>query len=316
MLFSFPSLLSGDLGLASLRRDYPALVELAKAVARQPALGVAAYKPPNSPALNDIYLYDHLGMLGIPLVPTPSFPANSPVVLLSTQAAADPALLKELTSATKPGKTFVITPGLFAAAPDGEALARLAGVQWSKTLTPLSAAQVRTPAGDVEVPRGLDLATRLEVSSARVLMYALVDGATVPLLTEVEKDYCRMLVLNLRGYGTADFEATGEVLLSPRELGMIDLPQPACDALRHAIASPFIGELSMPSRMTIHCLGTEGWLVKNYSGGVAEVAIPPGPLGSVVQSIDESIKIKTDKSGCNVLAIPQDGYAWLKPHGG
>ena len=53
-----------------------------------------------------------------------------------------------------------------------------------------------------------------------------------------------------------------------------------------------------------------------YGGGVAEVAIPPGPLGSVVQSIDKSIKIKTDISGCNVLAIPQDGYAWLKPHGG
>lgn len=274
VLFSFPSLLAKDPGLDCLRRDFPRLAELAETVARHPALGVAAYKPPNAPAVNDIYLLDHLGMLGIPLVPTSAFPAEAPVVLLPTPAAGDAALLKKVLAAVKPGKTFVFTPGLLAAAPEGEALARLAGVKCPRPLEPLTAEAVRTPQGDLSVPRGLDLAGRLSTAGARVVLSAVVNGESVPLLTEFEKDYCRYLVLNLRGYGKADFEATGEYLLSPRELGVLDLPQPACDILRRSIAGVFVGDLSLPPRVTVHDLGPAGWVVKNYTGSAFAADVP------------------------------------------
>jgi hypothetical protein len=278
VLFSFPSLLKPDPGLDALRRDFNNLVWLARDVAEIPATGVVAYKPPNGPAGNDIYLLDHLGMLGIPLVPAAAFPSDVPVTLLPTQAAADPALLKRLTAAMKPGKIFVLTPGLLAAAPDGEALARLAGVKWPKPLAPLSASHVRAPEGAIEVPRGLDLATRLETTAARVVLWAEAAGTPVPLLTEAEKDGCKVLVLNVRGYGPEDFLATGEYLLSPRELGITDLPQPACDVLRRAIAGQFIGSVSMPSRITLHCLGEYGWVIQNFNTNPVALRVQGAPF--------------------------------------
>lgn len=308
VLFSFPSLLAKDPGLDCLRRDFPRLAELAEAVAKHPALGVVAYKPPNAPAVNDIYLLDHLGMLGIPLVPASTFPADAPVVLLPTQAAGDAALLKKVLAATKPGKTFVFTAGLLATAPDGEALARLAGVKCPRTPELLSAQAVRTPQGDLDVPRGLDLAARLTTSGARVVLSAVVDGEAVPLLTEFEKDYCRYLVLNLRGYGKADFEATGEYLLSPRELGLLDLPQPACDILRQGIAGVFVGGLSLPARVTVHDLGPAGWVVKNYTGRPIEVDF----AHTVLCQTSREKHAKENKNKQNKVKIDIDDMVWIR----
>lgn len=302
VLFSFPSLLTADPGLDTLRRDFPALVELATAVKNHPAVGVAAYKPANSPAGNDIYLFDHLGMLGIPLIPTHIFPASVPVAFLPTQAATDAQLLKKIMLAIKPGKTFVFTPGLLAAAADGEVLARLTGVAWPKSLSPCNAAQVRTPSGDLEIPRGLDLATKLVTTTARIVMSTLVDGAPVPLLTETEKDSCRFLVLNLRGYGPEDFLATGEYLLSPRELGILDLPQPATDILRRAIAGAYTGDLQLPPRATVHCLGSAGWLVQNFGSTSAKLKVGTCRFSSG----------NTDKHGHTNISIAINGQAWLR----
>ena len=302
VLFSFPSLLTPDPGLDMLRRDFPALVELAKAVKDHPAVGVAGYKPANSAAGNDVYVFDHLGMLGIPLIPTHLFPANAPVALMPTQAAADGQLLKKLMLAIKPGKTFVFTPGLLAAAADGEAIARLAGVAWPKPLAPCSAAQVRMPGGDLDVPRGLDLATRLKTTTARVVLEALVEGEVVPLLTEFEKDGTRFLVLNLRGYGPEDFLATGEYLLSPRELGVLDLPQQATDMLRRALAGAFTGDLQLPSRATVHCLGEAGWLVQNFG------SVPAGlEIGA-----RRFMSVGTDEHGRTQTEIALNGQVWLR----
>lgn len=311
VLFSFPSLLANDAGLAALQRDFPALVQLAEAVAAHPAVGIAAYKAPNATAGNDIYLLDHLGMLGLPLVPVATFPADAPVTLLPTQAAGDPALLKKITAAAKPGKTFVFTPGLLAAAPDGEALSRMAGVAWPKPLAPQTAAQVRTPDGDVEVPRGLDLGTALKPTTARVVLTAMVDGAPVPLLTELEKDYCRYLVLNLRGYGPEDFLATGEVLLSPRELGVLDLPQPVVDTLRQSLAGTFTRGAQLPARTMLHCLGEAGWLVKNYGAAPATLRVDDSVFGGKPLSKIPRIKTKTDNKDTYSLAIPTNDYVWI-----
>lgn len=274
VVFSFPTFLSGHEGLDYLRDEFPKLVALARSVAAHPAKGIAAYKPPNSAAGNDIYLLDHLGMLGLPLVPVSEFPSSVAVTLLPTQAAADAALLKKITLAAKPGRTFVFTPGLLSAAADGEALSRMAGVAWPRELAPQQAGQVRIAGEDLAVARGLDLATRLVPGAARIVLAAVVDGEAVPLLTEQEKDGCRMLVLNLRGYGAADFEATGEYLLSPRELGMLDLPTPVCNVLRRAIAGVLVGDTQLPARTTLHLLGDAGCFVQNFNTESVEISLP------------------------------------------
>ena len=70
-------------------------VALAAAVARQPVTGVASYKPANSDAGGDLYINDFVGMLGIPLVPTSTFPKDADAIFLPTQAAKDEAVVAQ-----------------------------------------------------------------------------------------------------------------------------------------------------------------------------------------------------------------------------
>lgn len=73
-------------------------------------VGVACYKPYHSSG--EDYLYDYLGMLGIPLEPFPEFPAQSPVVLLTASAAKDNQIVDRIKNHLRQGKTVVITSGL------------------------------------------------------------------------------------------------------------------------------------------------------------------------------------------------------------
>ncbi len=73
-------------------------------------VGVACYMPFHSSGEN--HLLDYIGMLGIPLEPSPEFPAESPVVLLSARAANDPGLIDKMKGHLGRGKTLMITSGL------------------------------------------------------------------------------------------------------------------------------------------------------------------------------------------------------------
>jgi len=72
--------------------------------------GVACYKPFNSAGEN--YLLPAFGMLGIPLEPTPFFPADADTVILSESAACDEDIVIRIKEMLKKGKTVVITSGL------------------------------------------------------------------------------------------------------------------------------------------------------------------------------------------------------------
>jgi len=75
--------------------------------------GVACYKPCHS--TGEEYLHDYIGMLGIPLEPTPYFPEDSPSILLTESAAADPAIVDKIKEALLAGATVTITSGLLRA---------------------------------------------------------------------------------------------------------------------------------------------------------------------------------------------------------
>jgi hypothetical protein len=82
--------------------EIDALRELARRICGRTPLGVAAPKPPSSqPAKGEEYLFDHAGMLGIPLVPSTSLAADAPAALITSHAARDPATVSWLESSPK-----------------------------------------------------------------------------------------------------------------------------------------------------------------------------------------------------------------------
>ena len=92
VLFCYPSLQedTGPANVAALRNELPHLLDLAAWVKGETPRGVVSYKPLGSNAKGEEYLFDWLGMIGLPVVPTHIFPARAPVAVFAADAAHDP----------------------------------------------------------------------------------------------------------------------------------------------------------------------------------------------------------------------------------
>ncbi|MBI4604949.1 MAG: hypothetical protein HY721_23555 [Planctomycetes bacterium] len=104
------------------------LRELARRLRGRAPIGVAAAKPPSSqPAKGEEYLFDHAGMLGLPLVPCVAIPGEAPAALITSHAARAEATAAWLRAA--PGRPVLVTaaaePHLPAGALGGRPAARL-----------------------------------------------------------------------------------------------------------------------------------------------------------------------------------------------
>lgn len=78
-------------------------------------IGIAAYRPAH--AVGEEFLYDYLGMIGLPINLSPSFstPTDTDVCLLTEGAKYDPDIVKKIKAQLAAGKNVVITSGLLRA---------------------------------------------------------------------------------------------------------------------------------------------------------------------------------------------------------
>jgi len=74
--------------------------------------GIPAYKPPSSEPGNEAYIFDQIGMLAVPLVPTAKFPEGSRAALFTIHALEDTAFVPKLVSFLKAGGTAFLSEGL------------------------------------------------------------------------------------------------------------------------------------------------------------------------------------------------------------
>ena len=268
VFFCYGDIAGGHPDHERLREAAPDLQRLAQAVRETPVTGIPAYKPPHSDAGGDLYVMDFTGMLGVPLVPTPVFPEGSPRVFLPTQAAADPDVAGKITAAEGP-ETLVMTAGFLAALNDDATVLEWAGVGKPSAGAPLDASAIIADGRETPIAPALRLAGNLEVNGATVLLEAVAGEQRVPYLTVHECGGRRVVVFNNHTFSQADFDAVGEVLLAPRDLGMLELPQAWVDTLRRELSGwagndfPDGAVLSAPARVTFQPVGA-GWFVQNY----------------------------------------------------
>ena len=121
LLFCYGSLQrqTGPANVAKLRTEIPGLFELAKLVRGRPLRGIAAPKPPNSDPGNEAYVYDFVGMLGLPLVPTDEIRTDVKAAFLPVHASKDPQLKDKLAALLEAGSPVLLTDGLAEALPAG-----------------------------------------------------------------------------------------------------------------------------------------------------------------------------------------------------
>lgn len=92
-----------------------------------------------------------------------------------------------------------------------------------------------------------------------------VNGKKVPVFTINEIDGAKVYVLNTRTFSQADYDAVGEVLLPPRQLGLMELPDTAVNTIREAFTLPFGYKMEAPVRVTLQPLGSAQFVIQNYT---------------------------------------------------
>jgi hypothetical protein len=114
LLFCYGSLQrdTGPANVEKLRAELPGLFELAELVRGKPIRGIMAPKPPNSDAHDEQYVFDFVGMLGLPLVPTATINPGAEAAFFSVHALKDPAFGDKLRRMLAANKPVLITDGL------------------------------------------------------------------------------------------------------------------------------------------------------------------------------------------------------------
>ena len=114
LLFAYGGLQrdTGPKDVEALRANVAELLDVAEQVQHRKILGIAAYKPANSHPENEAYIFDFVGMLGLPLAPCHEFPADAPAAFFSVHALKDANLAVRLSAFIAAGKPVLVTDGL------------------------------------------------------------------------------------------------------------------------------------------------------------------------------------------------------------
>lgn len=277
VIFNFDSFVVGHPGHHLLRQDFEKLADLAKAVAKNPVKGATGYKPANSDAGGDLYLMDYIGMFGISFVPDSKYPENSEVILLPTQAAADNEILPKILKSIDKGVKIIMTTGFLANANEGEKLAHLAGIKWPLTAQQTTSATVLAEAKPHQLKFPLSMDYLLIPDEATILLQVT---ATQPFMTQNKSVY----VINTHTFSQKDFDAVGEVLLCPRQIGLPELPKPWMNTIRSVFHSREEPVLDAPSRVSMQQLADQSLVIHNYNQETTTINLQLRDEGSFVDA--------------------------------
>ena len=308
IFFNYFDFVNGHRGHHLLRRQFSQLADLAEKLATDPVTGVMAYKPANSDAHGDLYIMDFIGMLGIPLIPVSRYPEDGGVIFLPTQAAADHEILSKIEKSLAGNATVIFTTGFLAHAKDGERLAEIAGISWPLDLSPINAAQILVEGEVDSILYGLDLEADIQLTEGKALLRALHKNRAIPFLVAGESTY----TLNVHTFSQADFDKVGEVLLCPRPLGLMEIPESWASSLRSTFLSPMGIEFSAPARVSLQGYGNSGWVIHNYRRETVSIDLSTAGLGNRVLEDRYSGKEHVADAGHLQMEIAPRSRAWLE----
>ncbi len=261
IFFNYFDFVNGHKAHHLIRTQFSKLADLAEKVATDPVRGVMAYKPPNSNAHGDLYIMDFIGMLGVPLIPVSSYPTNAKVVFLPTQAAADTGILAKIENSIASNATMIFTTGFLAHAKEGKSLAKIAGISWPLVSSPFLADHIIVE-GEVEtIKYGLDLESEIQLADGSAKLVVRHNSNDIPFLVAREK----IFTLNTHTFSQADFNEVGEVLLCPRPLGLLEMPETWANTLRDQFLAPLGLGFNASTRIALQPCGNSGWVIHNYN---------------------------------------------------
>ncbi len=311
IFFNYFDFVNGHKGHHLIRRQFMQLADLAKKVAIEPVHGVMSYKPASSDAYGDLYIMDFMGMLGVPLIPVSQYPENARVIFLPTQAAADTEILAKIENSIISNTTLIFTTGFLAHARDGERLAEIAGLSWPIVSSPFVADQIIVEGKAETIKYGLDLESEFQLTEGKAMLVALHNSDKIPFLVARET----VFTLNTHTFSQADFDEVGEVLLCPRPLGLLELPETWANTLRDHFITPLGLGFNAPTRVTLQPYGDSGWVIHNYNQETVQFdLLTSGVENRIIVEKFSGKKVQIDEGHIS-MEIPPRSRVWLDSGG-
>ena len=308
ILFNYYNLTEGHPGQHLLRLQFPRMIELSKAVAGKPVHGVAGYKAPHSDAGGDLYIMDYIGMLGIPLVPYASYPANEKVIFLPSQAAADSSVYEKLTASLDNGSRIIMTSGFLASLSKSNELAKRAGLNEGVKVASQKTQDIIVNGQQQKMEVPLVLGAEMIVSEATTLLEVVVGNRKVPYLTQNKEG--NIVVINSHTFSNEDFEASGELLLCPEPVGIVHLPRAWANVIRHAFNEPLSFTAEADARVAIQPFGKDEWMIQNYNADESLVKLSTTKTTSAVDVLTgEQLPVT---NGWLSIKLSPRGRVWIK----
>ena len=301
VLFHYGDFVNGHPGHHLLRTEFEHLADIARLVRDHPVQGVPAYKPANSDAGGDLYIMDYIGRIGVPLIPVSTFPTDAETIFLPTQAAHDAEVVAKTLKSIKKGAAVIMTSGFMLHAKDAEKLAKAAGVRVETATASLRADSISVSDFYVPLSRKLDLEAKITLMpGAKAILTAKVSNKPIPYVTQ--NAAANIFVLNSHTFSQSDFDAVGEVLLCPKELGILELPEAGAYTIRTVFNQGLPFQLNAPMRVTFQPLGDKMWMLHNYNKKNADVLITT-PFSSALDYFSRT-RYRANLQGRLFLTMP------------
>ena len=243
--------------------------------------GVQAYKPPGSDPGSESFIFDYLGVLGLPAMVTTSRPSKGSI-LLPMHALADPEVPEHL-AAVGPGSVVIATSGFLEGMVGRGDILGLFGLSDD----PISRRELLTHRFAVDGREQLSeeavlLRSYLHPADAEVLAEA-TGGRRYPILTAKRTNGNTYMSACLDTYRPMPYHGPAKVTVA-EPVSLIHLPQALLDSLRALALSPLGLGLRAPARVGVYLYGPKAGrltdiALENFSD--QETSIEVGGLASM-----------------------------------
>lgn len=308
VIFNYGSFINGHKGHHKLRMEFENLSQLARTIKNSPVKGIAGYKPPQSNAGGDLYIMDYIGMLGIPLIPESSYPENAQTIFLPTQAATDPNIVSKVENSIKNGSQIIMTSGFLAKVKDEGLLSVKAGIS-KPSIKQQSAEAIEINGSIKSLERTLGLGAEIKMQNAKAILTAIVDTQPIPFLTSNKNE--QIFVLNSHTFSDHDFKAVGEVLLSPKKLGLLDLPIDWIRIIRNVFNSNLEFDLQGPSRVSMQPLENGDIILHNYNKENVDINLKSSNFDKTLEDVFKKQELSVDNKAL-VFPMKPRSRIWLQ----
>ena len=222
-------------------------------------IGIASYRPVH--ATGEDFLHNFLGMIGIPVNLSPTFPTNADTILLTEAAKADPNLVARIKQSLEAGKTVVITSNLlkFLEGHGIEDIVELRSTGQQEAGTSFIGAYgpgAGTDLGKAESPI-LFPQIRFNTNDAWPVVRGIADDNAFPILITDNYAAGKLLVLDIPDNFT----------------DLYKLPEPTLNALRSYLTGDFPVRLDAPARVSLFAYDNDTLIVESFRDDPSDITV-------------------------------------------